>query len=115
MMDESVCWTKKRQQAARNFNHLNENPGTEAKSGKIKSSFGVFQQTAKMLWPVAMQPDNASGPSHHARNSCTSAKGDMFPVWPPAPVQTAIRPSTPASAHLCAWRLLMISLKTKPP
>jgi hypothetical protein len=47
MMDESVCWTKKRQQAARNFNHLNENPGTEAKSGKIKSSFGVFQQTAR--------------------------------------------------------------------
>jgi len=46
MKDESVCWTKKRQQPARNLNHLNENPGTEAKSGKIKSSFGVFQQTA---------------------------------------------------------------------
>jgi hypothetical protein len=47
MTEESVCWTKKLQQAARNFNHLNENPGTEAKSGKIKSSFGVFQQTAR--------------------------------------------------------------------
>jgi hypothetical protein len=47
MKDESVCWTKKRQQTARNFNQLNENPGTEAKSGKIKSSFRVFQQTAR--------------------------------------------------------------------
>jgi hypothetical protein len=49
MRDESVCWTKKLQQAARNFNHLNENPRTKAKSGKIKSSFGVFQQTASEI------------------------------------------------------------------
>jgi hypothetical protein len=49
MTEESVCWTKKLQQAARNFNHLNENPGTEAKSGKIKPSFGVFQQTASSI------------------------------------------------------------------
>jgi hypothetical protein len=42
MKEESVCWTKKRQQATRNFNHLNENPSTEAKSGKIKSSSGGF-------------------------------------------------------------------------
>jgi hypothetical protein len=52
MKDESVCWTKKRQQPARNFNHLNENPGTEAKSGKIKSSFGVFQQTVRCVVPA---------------------------------------------------------------
>jgi hypothetical protein len=49
MRDESVCWTKKVQQAARNFNPFNENPNPKAKSGKIRPNFGVFQQTARLI------------------------------------------------------------------
>ena len=47
MTDESVHWTKKVQQTARNFNLLNKNPGAEAKSGNIRPNFEVFQQTAR--------------------------------------------------------------------
>ena len=49
MTDESVRWTKKVQQAARNFNHLNENPGTEAKSGKINQVSEFFSKLLVLL------------------------------------------------------------------
>src|SRR5690606_39562704 len=51
----------------------------------------------------------SSGPSNHSRISCTSAKGESVPAWPPAPVATAIRPSAPLRIAELAWRLLMTS------
>jgi len=44
-----------------------------------------------------------------------SANGLSSPACPPAPAHTAISPSTPASAALRAWRMLMTSWKTSPP
>ena len=62
-----------------------------------------------------MEPARASGPSHQARISWTSAKGEVVPAWPPAPAATAISPSAPFSTAFRANRSLMMSCRVMPP
>ncbi len=60
---------------------------------------------AATWWPWLMAPASSTVPSKNWRISLVSAKGLVAPECPPAPAHTAISPSTPASAALCAWRI----------
>jgi hypothetical protein len=62
-----------------------------------------------------MAPARAMGPWKMRRISGSRAKGLSVPAWPPAPAQTRIRPSTPASMAFSAWRMVVTSWKTTPP
>ncbi len=70
---------------------------------------------ARIDQPLEMAPDNAIGPSNHSRSSCTMAKGERRPAWPPAPAATGIRPSAPFSTALWAKALVITSCSTTPP
>ncbi len=70
---------------------------------------------ARIERPVAMAPDSASGPSKNSRSSCTRAKGESAPAWPPAPAATAISPSAPFSTALRPCAALITSCITTPP
>lgn len=54
-------------------------------------------------------PDKMIVPSKKSRTSLMRAKGLRSPPWPPAPAQTRIKPSTPASAALRACFKLVTS------
>ncbi len=55
------------------------------------------------------------GPSYIFLTSASKAKGLNVPAWPPAPEQTRISPSTPASSAFWAWRNVVTSWNTLPP
>ena len=59
-------------------------------------------RAAAISLPFEIAPASKSVLSKNSRISATSAKGLVLPAWPPAPAQTAIKPSTPASAALRA-------------
>ena len=70
---------------------------------------------AKIESPELILPPTTIVPSKISLTSATKANGDNSPVCPPAPLQTNIKPSTPASIAFFEWYKLMTSEKTNPP